>query len=90
MDKCILSKELNKFVDELIERYPVLNDSREDIVQAYLTLEESYLHGGKLLVAGNGGSSADANHIVGELMKGFCLPRKMSEDFFLCPISSID
>ena len=67
MDKCILSKELNKFVDELIERYPVLNDSREDIVQAYLTLEESYLHGGKLLVAGNGGSSADANHIVGEL-----------------------
>lgn len=81
MDKCILSKELNKFVDELIERYPVLNDSREDIVQAYLTLEESYLHGGKLLVAGNGGSSADANHIVGELMKGFCLPRKMSEDF---------
>ena len=81
MDKCILSKELNKFVDELIERYPVLNGSREDIVQAYLTLEESYLHGGKLLVAGNGGSSADANHIVGELMKGFCLPRKMSEDF---------
>ena len=81
MDKCILSKELKNFVDELIERYPVLNDSREDIVQAYLTLEESYLHGGKLLVAGNGGSSADANHIVGELMKGFCLPRKMSEDF---------
>lgn len=81
MDKCTLSKELNKFVDELIERYPVLNGSREDIVQAYLTLEESYLHGGKLLVAGNGGSSADANHIVGELMKGFCLPRKMSEDF---------
>ena len=81
MDKCILSKELNKYVDELIERYPVLDDSREDIVKAYLTLEESYLHGGKLLVAGNGGSAADANHIVGELMKGFCLPRKMSEEF---------
>ena len=81
MDKCILSKELNKYVDELIERYPVLDDSREDIVKAYFTLEESYLHGGKLLVAGNGGSAADANHIVGELMKGFCLPRKMSEEF---------
>lgn len=81
MDKCVLGKELNKYVDELIERYPVLDDSREDIVKAYLALEESYLHGGKLLIAGNGGSSADANHIVGELMKGFCLPRKMSEEF---------
>ena len=81
MDKCVLGKELNKYVDELIERYPVLDDSREDIVKAYFTLEESYLHGGKLLVAGNGGSAADANHIVGELMKGFCLPRKMSEEF---------
>ena len=81
MDKCVLGKELKKYVDELIERYPVLDDSREDIVKAYFALEESYLHGGKLLIAGNGGSSADANHIVGELMKGFCLPRKMSEEF---------
>ena len=81
MDKCVLGKELNKYVYELIERYPVLDYSREDIVKAYFALEESYLHGGKLLIAGNGGSSADANHIVGELMKGFCLPRKMSEEF---------
>ena len=39
-------------------------------------LAESYKNGGKLLVAGNGGSAADAEHIVGELMKGFKLPRK--------------
>ena len=81
MNDCVLNKELTKYVDELTERYPVLKDSREDIIQAYLVLEESYLQGGKLLVAGNGGSSADANHIVGELMKGFCLPRKVSEEF---------
>ena len=81
MNDCVLNKELTKYVDELTERYPVLKDSREDIIQAYLVLEEAYLQGGKLLVAGNGGSSADANHIVGELMKGFCLPRKVSEEF---------
>lgn len=44
-------------------------------------LEESYENGGKLLVAGNGGSAADAEHIVGELMKGFKLPRKPEADF---------
>lgn len=81
MNNNILSNELKKYVDELVERYPILESSREDIVQAYLILEESFLAGGKLLVAGNGGSAADANHIVGELMKGFCLPRKMSEEF---------
>ena len=38
-------------------------------------MEECYENGGKLLVAGNGGSAADAEHIVGELMKGFKMPR---------------
>lgn len=54
---------------------------KNDIVAAYLLLEESYENGGKLLVAGNGGSAADAEHIVGELMKGFKLPRKPETDF---------
>ncbi|MFR5295711.1 MAG: SIS domain-containing protein [Clostridium sp.] len=44
-------------------------------------LADSYKNGGKLLVAGNGGSAADAEHIVGELMKGFKLPRKPDVDF---------
>ena len=55
--------------------------TKNDIVAAYLLLEESYENGGKLLVAGNGGSAADAEHIVGELMKGFKLPRKPETDF---------
>lgn len=44
-------------------------------------LVESYNNEGKLLIAGNGGSAADAEHIVGELMKGFKLPRKLNENF---------
>ena len=65
----------------LVERYPSLESAKNDIVAAYLLLEESYKNGGKLLVAGNGGSAADAEHIVGELMKGFKLPRKPEADF---------
>ena len=70
-----------KHVDVLIDRYPELEDQRENIVAAYKILEESYSTGGKLLVAGNGGSAADSEHIVGELMKGFENPRKLSQEY---------
>lgn len=76
-----LEKRLMKHIDLLIERYPSLESAKKDIVEAYLLLEESYENGGKLLVAGNGGSAADAEHIVGELMKGFKMPRKVKTDF---------
>ena len=70
-----------RHIDLLMERYPSLESAKNDIAAAYLLLEESYKNGGKLLVAGNGGSAADAEHIVGELMKGFKLPRKPEADF---------
>lgn len=76
-----LEKRLMKHIDLLVERYPSLETAKEDIIEAYLLLEESYENGGKLLVAGNGGSAADAEHIVGELMKGFKMPRKPEADF---------
>lgn len=76
-----LEKRLMKHIDLLVERYPSLEAAKEDIIAAYLVLEESYENGGKLLVAGNGGSAADAEHIVGELMKGFKMPRKSEADF---------
>lgn len=60
-----------KILDELIERYPVLSVCRDDIWQTYMQTSESFSNGGKLLIAGNGGSAADAEHIAGELMKGF-------------------
>ena len=76
-----LEKRLMKHIDLLVERYPSLETAKKDIIEAYLLLEESYENGGKLLVAGNGGSAADAEHIVGELMKGFKMPRKPESDF---------
>lgn len=76
-----MEDRLMKHIDLLVERYPSLESAKEDIIAAYEVLEESYKNGGKLMVAGNGGSAADAEHIVGELMKGFKLPRKPKTDF---------
>ena len=66
-------------LEELIGRDPVLGPCRESIRQAYQALEECFLAGGKLLVAGNGGSAADSDHIVGELMKGFVKKRPLPD-----------
>lgn len=63
--------------DRLFARYPSLENCRDAVMQAYLALLSCYRKGGKLLVAGNGGSAADSEHIVGELMKGFYLKRPL-------------
>ena len=57
--------------DMLYERYPELNQCKEDIEKAMGLLFNTYKNGGKVLVCGNGGSASDSEHIVGELMKGF-------------------
>ena len=69
-----------EYLDELISRYPVLAPVKADIRTAYETLKECYERGGKLLIAGNGGSCADSEHIVGELMKGFVKKRPVSAE----------
>lgn len=71
----------NKQIKLLVSRYPELGVVQDKIMEAYKVMEQSYVNGGKLLVAGNGGSAADAEHIVGELMKGFKLPRKPEKEF---------
>ena len=58
-------------LDTLIERYPVLLGARESILSAFGIIADAYEKGNKLLVCGNGGSAADSEHIVGELMKSF-------------------
>jgi D-sedoheptulose 7-phosphate isomerase len=63
------------YIEDLIRRYPGLSSAKENISKATEVLIGSYKNGGKLLVCGNGGSAADSEHIVGELMKGFVLPR---------------
>lgn len=70
----------DEIIEELVSRFPELGTAAGDIQKAYETLSDCFAAGGKLLCAGNGGSCADAGHIVGELMKGFELPRPLTEE----------
>jgi D-sedoheptulose 7-phosphate isomerase len=63
----------------LFRKYPDLEVCSADIQHGYDLLRRSFAAGGKLLVCGNGGSAADSEHIVGELMKGYLLPRRIPE-----------
>lgn len=65
---------------DLLKRYPVLSDCSEEIEKALELMIETYKNGGKILVCGNGGSASDSDHIVGELMKGFLSPRKVTDE----------
>ncbi|MCR5323425.1 MAG: SIS domain-containing protein [Lachnospiraceae bacterium] len=76
-----LEPRLMKHVDFLLSRYPALEVVKDDLINAYLVMEECYLHDGKMLIAGNGGSAADSEHIAGELMKRFKTPRPVSAEF---------
>mgnify|MGYP002626392504 CR=1 FL=1 len=66
-------------IDELIARYPTLECCRQSIEDALEMMIGSIGSGGKIMTCGNGGSASDAQHIVGELMKGFILPRSIEQ-----------
>ena len=72
-------KEINSTynIDTLISRYPALSAVREELLGAFEILRSCYGNGGKLLCCGNGGSAADSEHIVGELMKSFKMKRPL-------------
>ena len=76
-----MENRVEKQLEILVNRYPELSTVKKEISEAYQILESCYTKRGKLLIAGNGGSAADAEHIVGELMKGFKLPRKSDVEF---------
>lgn len=76
-----LETRLSQHIDLLMERYPKLKSVRQEIIDAYLLMEECYENGGKLLIAGNGGSAADSEHIAGELMKRFKILRPVSDEY---------
>ena len=69
-----------KRIQELIFSYPGLDVCAPDIEAAFNLLRDCYRRGGKLLTCGNGGSASDAEHIVGELMKGYLLKRPVPEE----------
>ncbi len=64
---------------ELFERYPQLEICKIDINTAFELFLNCYDKGGKILCCGNGGSAADCDHFVGELMKGFLKKRPLSD-----------
>lgn len=66
-------------LNELIKRYSQLEIVKNYILDAYFILEETYKNGKKVLVCGNGGSAADSEHIVGELMKKFKKKREIDK-----------
>jgi D-sedoheptulose 7-phosphate isomerase len=70
-----------EFTADLVERHPLLKNAERDIAGAYDLMENCFRSNGKLLIAGNGGSAADAEHIVGELMKSFVLDRRLDTSF---------
>ena len=67
-------------INNLINNYPVLEVCRKDISDAFELIKSVYEHDGIILACGNGGSAADAEHMVGELMKTFNLERPLPED----------
>lgn len=89
-----------KYVKELAERYPALAPCTAEIEAAIDAITDMHLFGNKLLIAGNGGSAADASHISGELLKGFLLKRpyeeqaepfqKMQQGIAAIPLNSLD
>ena len=69
-----------QILSELIQRYPQLRSCETKVSEAYDALCACYASGGKVLVAGNGGSASDSEHITGELMKSFRFRHDIPED----------
>lgn len=67
-------------IEQLISTYPELDVCAANIQAAFEILRECFRHGGKVMTCGNGGSAADAEHIVGELMKGYLLKRPIPDE----------
>jgi D-sedoheptulose 7-phosphate isomerase len=71
---------MNSHLTDLVVRYPELGTCQEEMNKVFFALSRSIRQGGKVLLCGNGGSAADAEHWAGELLKGFIqkrpLPRK--------------
>ena len=68
------------YLELLIDRYPELSDMFDPLETAVGAILFTHTYGGKILLAGNGGSAADCEHISGELLKGFMSKRALSEE----------
>ncbi len=84
-----LTEGLKAYISALIEKYPLLSGVESEIVDSYKVLEACFESGNKLLCCGNGGSSADSDHVATELMKQFVLVRPLGEEL-QAKIRSVD
>ena len=71
----------HKRLQACIARHPALETCADDIGLAYESIRTTFAQGGKLLAGGNGGSAADADHIAGELLKGFDSTRPLNPEW---------
>jgi len=71
---------MDSIFSDMLNDDPLLAGCLNEIIRAYDTLLQCVRDGGKILICGNGGSAADSEHIVGELMKGFRQSRPLSDD----------
>jgi phosphoheptose isomerase len=78
-DVTMNAKLENAKLEKLVEKYPELVECQDSIMEAFNAIKKSYEANGKLLLAGNGGSAADCEHVVGELMKGFMSKRPLPQ-----------
>lgn len=76
----MVQQSVNVHLVELLNRFPELESAAVAIQGVVDRICSAYNAGGKILICGNGGSASDSEHIVGELMKGFVLPRVLSDD----------
>lgn len=77
-----MKQSVRAHYDLLLARYPALEAQGKHILSMFESMAESYYAGGKLLVCGNGGSCADSEHIVGELMKCFLIRRPIPDALY--------
>lgn len=76
-----MKQETKDIIGGLVSRYPMLEPCRDSISAGAEAIITAYRNGGKVIACGNGGSAADAEHIVGELMKGFLKKRPVPPNF---------
>ncbi|MFN2274947.1 MAG: SIS domain-containing protein [Anaerolineales bacterium] len=74
-----MNKKVQTIFEQTLKQQPELRTCRDQMEEAFAVLRDCYRQSGKVLVCGNGGSAADSEHIVGELMKGFLEPRPLPE-----------
>src|SRR5262249_20850076 len=81
MDSIKTNEKVHKYLNDCLVRYPQLKVCEQTMEMAFYKMKHTFAEGGQLLLCGNGGSAADADHISGELLKGFGQKRPLSAEW---------